>query len=570
MIFPTATSTQFQFKKANKMSVPTKLTKAQLVQLIDDLERRPDDKGRILGDVGITVVGAGLGAAAVGTIAATVGATSIFGVTSVASWLGMTVVAATPVGWVLGGAAAAGAAAYTVSRLIRNGGMSEGKKTELLNRYREESRDIAAKEAVGDIADADGTRFIIALRDLISKDVVPPDVAFRFIEQVESGRLPISQAFALISDLLSEVELEPKPSLTVGVNDPLASPAASFESAKPDAANDKRPTDVERVVKDEMRFKAKLAIGEDAYAELRNANAVRKYWDLLGAVGGGAGIAKSSIIATTFFAPHGALALIGLGTAVTPVGWVIAAAAASGGAWFGIMHALGGATGSRITVIPKCINTPLDIIGTKLFDLMMPLALKVAHADGHISDQERQCIRKYFIDQWGYDPSFVEAGMALIEPRLDQFKITAVADELVAYKKSNPDCNYAVMSKDLVDFLKEVMESDGVVDEREELILKRVEVIFADAACRSFGDGLAGFKDGLANKMKSGAQAVTAGAQTLGATAVSKADALSKSEAFGHLKDGMEKGAVVASASIRDAAGKAAKAITLFSNRRKK
>ncbi len=448
--------------------------------------------------------------------------------------------------------------------------MSEGKKTELLNRYREESRDIAAKEAVGDIADADGTRFIIALRDLISKDVVPPDVAFRFIEQVESGRLPISQAFALISDLLSEVELEPKPSLTVGVNDPLASPAASFESAKPDAANDKRPTDVERVVKDEMRFKAKLAIGEDAYAELRNANAVRKYWDLLGAVGGGAGIAKSSIIATTFFAPHGALALIGLGTAVTPVGWVIAAAAASGGAWFGIMHALGGATGSRITVIPKCINTPLDIIGTKLFDLMMPLALKVAHADGHISDQERQCIRKYFIDQWGYDPSFVEAGMALIEPRLDQFKITAVADELVAYKKSNPDCNYAVMSKDLVDFLKEVMESDGVVDEREELILKRVEVIFADAACRSFGDGLAGFKDGLANKMKSGAQAVTAGAQTLGATAVSKADALSKSEAFGHLKDGMEKGAVVASASIRDAAGKAAKAITLFSNRRKK
>ena len=40
-----------------------------------------------------------------------------------------------------------------------------------------------------------------------------------------------------------------------------------------------------------MRFMAKLAIGENAYAELRNANAVRKYWDLFGAVGGGSYLA---------------------------------------------------------------------------------------------------------------------------------------------------------------------------------------------------------------------------------------------------------------------------------------
>lgn len=197
------------------------------------------------------------------------------------------------------------------------------------------------------------------------------------------------------------------------------SAAGSVASVAPNVVKEKQPNDVEKVVGDEMRFKAKLAIGENAYAELRNANAVRKYWDLFGAVGGGAAIAKSSLVASTFFVPHGVLGLIGLGTAVTPVGWVVAAAAVSGGAWFGIMHALGGATGSRVTVIPKCINTPLDIIGTKLFDLMMPLALKVAQADGHISDQERQCIRNYFVDQWGYDKTFVEAGIALIEPRLD-------------------------------------------------------------------------------------------------------------------------------------------------------
>lgn len=184
------------------MPVHTKLTKVQVIKLIDELERRPVDKVRILGDVGITVVGAGLGAAAVGTVAATVGATSIFGVTSAASLIGVTLVSATPVGWILGGAVAAGAAAYSVSRLIRNGGISEGKKKELLDRFREEKRKIAAKEAAGGILDDDRTRLIIALRELISKNLVKPDVAFRFIEQVESGRLPISHAFALISDVI--------------------------------------------------------------------------------------------------------------------------------------------------------------------------------------------------------------------------------------------------------------------------------------------------------------------------------------------------------------------------------
>ena len=193
------------------MSVPSKVTKTQLLKLIDDLEKKPEDKGRILGDIGITAVGAGLGVAAAGSVAVAMGATSIFGVTSAAGWLGLTVVAATPVGWVLGSAAAAGVAAYTVSRFIRNGGMSEGKKAKLLNRYREEARLVAAKEEAGSIADSDRTRFIVALRDLISKDVIPPDLAFRFIEQVERGGLPISQALVLISDLLSEVDMGVSP-----------------------------------------------------------------------------------------------------------------------------------------------------------------------------------------------------------------------------------------------------------------------------------------------------------------------------------------------------------------------
>jgi len=319
-----------------------------------------------------------------------------------------------------------------------------------------------------------------------------------------------------------------------------------------------KPLDVERVIKDDMRFKAKLAIGENAYAELRSANAVRKYWDLIGAVGGGAAVAKTSLVAAIF------------GTASTPIGWVIAAAAISGGAWYGMMHTLGGATGSRVTVIPKCINTPLDIIGTKLFDLMMPLALKVATADGEISEQERQCIRRYFVDQWGYDPTFVDAGMVLIEPVLNQFKILNVAEELVAYKIANPDCNYEVMSRDILDFLIEVMESDGVIDEREDLVLKRVEGIFAEAGRKSFGTTLVGIKDGLTAKAKVGARIAVSGANVLASTAASTVDVIAKSEAFGNLKEGAGRGVEIAADSIRSASSKAVSAMEAVTNRLKR
>jgi uncharacterized protein YjeT (DUF2065 family) len=105
--------------------VTPKPTKEKLLHMIDQLEKNPEDKLRILGDTGITLIGAGLGVAASSVIATTAGATSIFGITTVASWLGVTAVAATPVGWVIGCATAAGALAYGVSRLIHNGGLAE-------------------------------------------------------------------------------------------------------------------------------------------------------------------------------------------------------------------------------------------------------------------------------------------------------------------------------------------------------------------------------------------------------------------------------------------------------------
>ena len=177
--------------------------------MINELEKHPDDKVRILGDAGVTLVGIGLGAAAAGTLATAAGATSIFGVTTVAGWLGVSAVAATPVGWVIGAAALGGAAAYGISRMIHGGGLSEGRKKELLQQYREDARAVEERELAGNITDGDKTRFIISMKELISKDAIPPEMAKVLIEHVENGRIPLTQAFQLIESLLGEKPLQP-------------------------------------------------------------------------------------------------------------------------------------------------------------------------------------------------------------------------------------------------------------------------------------------------------------------------------------------------------------------------
>lgn len=184
------------------MSDSNEITKEQLLKVIDELRSNPEDRLRILGDAGITVVGVGLGAAAAGTVASLAGATAIPVITTAASWIGVTAVATTPVGWVVGAAVAGGALAYGVSRLVRRGGMSEGRKRELLQVYQEQLQEMRRREQAQQISASDRDHFINSLRDLIESDAVTPKQAHQLIGAVERGAMPLSQAYSLMTDLL--------------------------------------------------------------------------------------------------------------------------------------------------------------------------------------------------------------------------------------------------------------------------------------------------------------------------------------------------------------------------------
>lgn len=239
--------------------------------------------------------------------------------------------------------------------------------------------------------------------------------------------------------------------------------------------------DIETIISEPLNFKAKLSIGEDAFTSLKVKNAAFQAWEVAGVATTAAVVAKSSVVASTFFAPSGFLAAIGIGTAATPVGWVIAAGVVTGGAWVGITRYLKKASASRVTVIPKFINTPLDVLALGLFDLLAPLALKVSVVDGNIDAAKRKLIHDYFVREWGYDPDFVTEGIKYTESRINEFSSKRLAQTLAEFTRENRDCNFSMMSQEILGFLGNIVAVDGQLDQRQAREIGKIRVIFKAA-----------------------------------------------------------------------------------------
>ncbi|WP_426041698.1 TerB family tellurite resistance protein [Brevundimonas sp. TWP2-3-4b1] len=237
--------------------------------------------------------------------------------------------------------------------------------------------------------------------------------------------------------------------------------------------------DLECVVSDPLKFKRKLRIGEDAYATLRLKKGVQALWDVGGVAATGATVAASPIIAGSLFASTGGLlSIIGIGAAATPIGWVIAAAAASGGAYYGVSRVVRRQMGNMVDTIPRFINTPIDLLGMQLFDLIGALALRVASIDGVIAPEERASIERHLVDEWGYDQTFTARALDLLAVTTDEARVKVIAKALADFQAASPDCNGVAMQTELLRFLRDVIEADGVIDEREDLAIDAISATF--------------------------------------------------------------------------------------------
>ncbi|WAC73051.1 hypothetical protein OU995_26685 [Roseateles sp. SL47] len=229
---------------------------------------------------------------------------------------------------------------------------------------------------------------------------------------------------------------------------PLLLPPPSFEG-------------VHEVVAEPLKFKARLAIGEDAYVSLRMINRTREVWDVLGAAGAGAAVAKSGMVASV------------LGASATPLGWVAFAALASGGACYGLYRLLGNTKGQRVIEIPKYLNTPLDTLGLALFDLIAPLSLRLAARDGTVAPQQRDFLIHHLVRDWGLGQPFVEQAVQAVELRLADASLEAMAIEGAEFLRMNPDCNHQAIVDDLAVFLRSMLEAAGPLTPQDTEALER-------------------------------------------------------------------------------------------------
>jgi hypothetical protein len=293
----------------------------------------------------------------------------------------------------------------------------------------------------------------------------------------------------------------------------------------------------EVLVQEPLKFKAMLGIGERAYGLLRTREHMATFSEAIGVGTTASTVAASGAVAGTFFASSGfmagTLSAIGLGaTAVTPIGWVIAAGVISGGAYAGVSHLLEKSKATGLVVVPKYINTPLDVIAAALIELMLPVSLKMAHSSNGMGSAERKSIEAYFTNSWGYSSGFVSRLVDEYQTQLECVSYERLAASLGAYCADSKDCDKEAIMSGFVAHLREVIAADGVIEaEEQEQLDLLTALLISEAESAGAGpivtDALSNAANGISYGtnyvMDTGSQALAKSKQLLKEAAESKA-----------------------------------------------
>ncbi|MBF0282537.1 MAG: hypothetical protein HQM07_08255 [Zetaproteobacteria bacterium] len=189
--------TQEDIDKAEGKTEEEKINNA-----INKLKNR--DKVGVTGEILGVVGGAAAGAAAAGTVAAAAGATTILGSTTLGSVLGGVFIASTPVGWVIGSAAAAAALGYGITKLVHSGGKHDQVRNDIVTRLNNKIDNIIkAKTSANQL-----NELKILLPVAIENKLITEEQTDRMINLINSNKLDIEIALNRIKSLKIPVVIQ--------------------------------------------------------------------------------------------------------------------------------------------------------------------------------------------------------------------------------------------------------------------------------------------------------------------------------------------------------------------------
>jgi hypothetical protein len=143
-------------------------------------------------------MGAAAGAAASGTIAGAMGASTLFGSTSLASSiLGTVFVTSTPVGWVVGSAVAAGALGLGIAKACSSG----GKNDYIRQKWKKVLEQKAARTSRSDHYAIDESDLTSVLREATEAGRISRERSEQILDLVKRGHWSVEAAAKRIRDL---------------------------------------------------------------------------------------------------------------------------------------------------------------------------------------------------------------------------------------------------------------------------------------------------------------------------------------------------------------------------------
>jgi hypothetical protein len=168
------------------------------------IDNSPKDRIGTLGKAGLAAIGAVAGGAAATTVTTALGVTSIPLLTTAASWVGVTVVAATPIGWVVAMGVATGSAVFVASKAFKSGIIVDKNKAENIRKLRKAIEELDKEANRTSDIDEKYSKLEAMYLLLINKKEVDEDVAKEILEGVKSGSINYDFAYSNCIKMLDE------------------------------------------------------------------------------------------------------------------------------------------------------------------------------------------------------------------------------------------------------------------------------------------------------------------------------------------------------------------------------
>jgi len=178
------------------------LTEKQYVAALEKMKSSPRDRIGILGELGVTGLGAAAGAALSGAAAGVAGVATLAGSSTLASILGGVFITTTPIGWVVGSVAAGAGLGYAASKLVRSGGKSDVYRVYSIRDLEARISQLKAKSVDVVTCEEKFRQVITGLQYLMVNGRVSQEKATELIVGVQQQKIAIDEVFQIIEQLI--------------------------------------------------------------------------------------------------------------------------------------------------------------------------------------------------------------------------------------------------------------------------------------------------------------------------------------------------------------------------------